>query len=188
MIPKIIHYTWFSNDPYTETIQKCIDSWHKYMPDWEFRLWDAKAIENIDNQFLREALSAKKWAFAADFVRLYAIYNYGGVYLDSDVLVVRDFSELTKLPAFIGRENSIHINGGSSHVYLSSHCFGAEKGNPYIGECLAYYNNRHFILSDNASLPNTLRLSMLILPYIMSELALPHGYNNKAVQRETQEL
>lgn len=59
MIPKIIHYTWFSNDPYTEPIQKRLDSWHKHMLDWEFGLWDAKAIENIDNQFLREALSAK---------------------------------------------------------------------------------------------------------------------------------
>ena len=84
MIPKIIHYTWFSGDEYPEKIKKCIDSWHRFMPDYEFRLWDMKSIENIDSPFLKEAIKMKKWAYAADMVRCYAVYNFGGIYLDTD--------------------------------------------------------------------------------------------------------
>ena len=107
-IPKIIHYTWFSGDEYPENIKKCIESWHKILPDYELRLWDMKAIENIDSVFLKEAIQMKKWAYAADMVRFYAVYNYGGIYLDTDVEVFKSFDEFLNCNAFIGKENSIH--------------------------------------------------------------------------------
>ena len=134
MIPKIIHYTWFSNDPYPEMVEECIASWHKQMPEYEFRLWDMSSIIDIDSVFLREALQERKWAFAADFVRLYAIYHNGGIYLDTDVIVYKSFDPLLEQRAFIGRENSVQVDQSSTVVYLTSHCFGAEKRPPFFKE------------------------------------------------------
>lgn len=187
MIPKVIHYTWFSGEKFPDKIQHCINSWLNFMPDWEFRLWDMESIKGIDSMFLKEALSAKKWAFASDFVRLYAIYHYGGIYLDTDVLVLKSLEPLLNNVVFIGREQSIHIHG-TTKVYLSSHCFGAESSNPYIYKCLQYYDNRHFITSQHEDLPNSLKYSMELLPFIQSEIAKQYGYNDNALADKVQFL
>ena len=178
MIPKIIHYTWFSNDPYPEMVEECIASWHKQMPEYEFRLWDMSSIIDIDSVFLREALKERKWAFAADVVRLYAVYHYGGIYLDTDVMVYSSFDSLLSHQAFIGRENSVHIEGRKTESFLTSHCFGAVKHHPFIGRCLHYYDNRHFVTSLDETLPMPLRYDSKLLPFIQSELAREIGYNS----------
>ena len=85
MIPKLIHYSWFSGEPYPQFLQECMDTWRKVLPDYEFMLWDAEKLAECHNVFANEAASVKKWAFAADFVRLYAVYHYGGIWLDTDV-------------------------------------------------------------------------------------------------------
>lgn len=176
MIPKIIHYTWFSGEPYPQNIQRCIDSWKIHLPGYELRLWDMDAIKDIDSKFLWEALSERKWAYAADFVRLYAIYHEGGIYLDTDVLVYKSFNQLLDCKAFIGKENSIHFEGGLSAQYLSSHCFGAEKGHPFIKKCLDYFDGRHFITSHHTELPQPLKYNLVLLPYIQAEIARQYGY------------
>lgn len=178
MIPKKIHYTWFSNDPFPDSIKECMNSWKAKMPDYEFVKWDREKIKGINSIFLNEALSCKKWAFAADFVRLWALYNEGGIYLDTDVLCYKSFDVLLDSSCFIGKENSFHINGRNTEQYLTSHCMGAEKGHPIIKECLNYYDNRHFITSENSSLPPTLRMDMTLLPYIQSEIFKQFGYNS----------
>lgn len=188
MIPKIIHYTWFSGDEFPPRIKSCIESWRKYLPDYEFKLWDMSAVAEIDSDFLREALSSRKWAFASDFVRIYAIYKYGGIYLDTDVMLYHSFNDLLDDAAFIGSESSIHYEGGMTEKYLSSHCFGAVPAHPYIKMCLDYYNGRKFIQSEDRNLPNTLRLNMVLLPYIQSEIAKSNGYNPSALKNEIQEL
>lgn len=177
MIPKIIHYTWFSGDPLPPKIQECIGSWYKVLQDYKFVLWDMDRIKNIDVPFLREALAEKKWAFASDFVRLYAIYNYGGIYLDSDVMLYESFNDLLSLPFFIGRENSVHYGANSTICYLTSHCFGGEKGHPFLKEMLEYYENIHFIKCKSHNVPNKLRLDMTIEPYIQSVFAQKYGYD-----------
>lgn len=91
MIPKIIHYTWFSNDPMPDKVLRCMASWQQIMPDYELKKWDMDAIKHIDVPFLKEALAAKKWAYAADFVRMYAVFYEGGIYLDTDVQVYKSF-------------------------------------------------------------------------------------------------
>jgi len=171
MIPKIIHYTWFSGEPFPEKIQVCIDSWKEHLPDYELRLWDMEAIKSIDSMFLREALAEKKWAYAADYVRLYAVYHEGGIYLDTDVMVYRSFDDLLGERAFIGKENSVHFEGGFTAQYLSSHCFGAEKGHPFVKDCLDYFEDRHFVTSANVKLPQPLRYNFVLLPYIQAEIA-----------------
>ena len=186
MIPKIIHYTWFSGEPFPEKIQNCIESWKVFLSDYQFRLWDMEAVEYIDSQFLQEALKEKKWAYAADFVRLYAIYHEGGIYLDTDVVVYKSFNSLIDSSMFIGKENSVHFEGGFSAQYLSSHCFGAEKKHPYIKDCLDYYQDRHFVTSKQSALPQPLRYNFVILPYIQAEIARLYGYDWKPLNQQIQ--
>lgn len=186
MIPKIIHYTWFSGDPFPEKIQNCIASWRKHMPEYEFWLWDMEAIKRIDSIFLKEALQAKKWAYAADYVRLYAIYHEGGIYLDTDVLVYKSFNPLLSQRAFIGKESSIHFEGGFTAQYLSSHCFGAEKEHPFVKDCLDYFQDRHFVTSRNEKLPIPLRYNLVLLPYIQAEIARMYGYEWRPLLQEKQ--
>ncbi len=177
MIPKLIHYTWFSGEPMPDNVKDCIASWKQSMPDYEYRLWDSAATAEIDSVFLREALAERKWAFAADVVRLYAVYRYGGIYMDTDVRVYQSFDPLLVNHAFIGRENSMHIIGRSTQHYLSAHCFGAEKGNEFLRRCLHYYDERHFITSpDTTTLPSPLRLDMRTSSEILCVLATVYGY------------
>lgn len=186
MIPKIIHYTWFSGEAFPTNIQRCIESWKKQLPDYDLKLWDMEAIKDIDSMFLKEALAERKWAYAADFVRLYAIYHEGGIYLDTDVLVFKSFNPLLNCKAFIGKENSIHFEGGLSAQYLSSHCFGAEKGHPFIKRCLDYFDNRHFITSSNSELPQPLKYNFVLLPYIQAEIARQLGYEWRPKKQDLQ--
>lgn len=178
MIPKKIHYCWFSGDPFPPEVQKCMDSWRRYMPDFELVLWDADKVSYIESMWLSECLKEKKWAFASDFVRLYALYHEGGVYLDTDVETFKSFSTLLDQKAFIGREWTWHNERFCSQQYLTSHCMGAEAGNAFIGRCLRYYDHRHFILSDDTSLPHPLRYNQMLLPQIQCELAMQEGYQS----------
>ena len=82
-IPKIIHYCWLSGEDKPPFIQKCISSWKKVMPDYEIWCWDTKRFDIHSVKFVEEAYNVKKWAFAADYIRLYALYNYGGIYLEN---------------------------------------------------------------------------------------------------------
>ena len=188
MIPKIIHYTWFSGDEMPQTVKECIASWRQYLPDYEFRRWDMKAIEIIDSTFLQEAVSVKKWAYAADYVRLYALYHDGGIYLDTDVMVYKPFDDLLSNHVFIGKENTIHelpLDGKWIH-YLTSHCMGADPGSEYIKDCLNYFDGRHFILSHNEQFPHSLRYNYVLLPYIQAEIARGYGYDGTPKQQKIQ--
>lgn len=188
MIPKIIHYTWFSGEPFPEKIQKCIDSWHQYMPEYEYVLWDAERLKEIDSPWLRECLEKRKWAYAADMVRMYAVYKYGGIYLDTDCFVYKSFDPLLNESCFIGKENSFHFEGGLMESYLSSHCFGAEAGNTYIGRCYDFYQSRHFVLSQDEALPMKLKWNIILAPFVQSELAKQDGYNPRPSCQEIQRL
>lgn len=151
MIPKIIHLCWMSGDPFPSDIQKCIDSWKRILPDYEIWLWDTKRFDLSTSVWMTEAYDKKKYAFCADYIRMYALFNYGGVYLDSDVEVLRSFNDLLTLPYFIGYE---------SKQYFEAAVIGAEKGNPFIGDVLAYYKDRHFV-KENGS------LDIQIMPEVM---------------------
>lgn len=188
MIPKIIHYTWFSNEPIPDKVIKCIQTWHIILPDYELRKWDMDAIKNIPSIFLKEALLEQKWAYAADFVRLYAIYHFGGIYLDTDVIVYKSFDRLLEHQAFIGKESSIHFTNEGSMQGLSSHCFGAVKEHPFVKCCLDYFEDRHFCTSKNTQLPTSLRMNMVLLPYIQAVIAKQFGYDWRPSVQKIQSL
>ncbi len=155
MIPKIIHFCWLSNDPYPDKIKRCIDSWSRVLPDYEIWLWDLNRLGDAANGWVREAFSARKYAFAADFVRAYALYNYGGIYLDSDVEVLKPFDSLLDFPYFFCRESGGWV--------VEAACMGAEKGLPLFKLLLDYYADRHFIAPDGS-------LDMKPMPTIMHHI------------------
>ncbi len=140
MIPKIIHYCWLSNDPFPDNIQRCIDSWKDVLPDYELRLWDFQRFPKGKSKWVDQAFDTHKYAFAADYIRLYALYNYGGIYLDCDVEVIKSFDDLLSLPYFIGQENT------PSGIEAAT--IGCEKGNKLIKDLLESYKEKSFIKSD----------------------------------------
>ena len=131
MIPKLIHYCWLSGDPIPENLQKCMNSWKKYLPDYEFILWDRNRFDINSTLWTKQAFEAKKYAFAADYIRLYAVYTYGGIYMDMDVEVLKSFNALLSSPYILGLETDNGIEAG---------IFGAEKQTPFLKDCLNYYN------------------------------------------------
>ena len=141
MIPKIIHLCWLSGDKYPAKIAKCIASWKKHLPDYEIMLWDTKRFDLNTSNWVKQAFEAKKYAFAADYIRFYALHNFGGIYLDSDVEVLKSFNPLLDLPYFVGAEKA-----GTPEAAI----MGAEKGLPWIKKCLDYYSGRNFIKEDGS--------------------------------------
>jgi mannosyltransferase OCH1-like enzyme len=141
-IPKIIHYCWISGDPYSKLITQCIESWHKKLPDYNFVLWDDNKLHHdkmLSFDWVKEAYGIKKYAFVADFVRLYALYTEGGIYMDTDVQVVKDLSPLLVNKSFMGYE--------TAGVFEAA-VIGAQAGTEWIGKCLEYYKNTHFLNPD----------------------------------------
>ena len=177
MIPRKIHFVWLSDEAYPAIVKECMQTWRRLLPDYVFIHWDMEKVSKIDNFFLKETLQVKKWAFATDFIRMYILYHEGGIYLDTDVMVYKNFDDLLSNKAFIGKESTYHVRRRHAYQYLTSHCMGAEPGNPFIKACLDYYNNRPFILSEEEWLPDTLRYDLTILPFIQTEIAKLFGYH-----------
>lgn len=186
MIPNVIHYCWFSDDEMPPIVKKCIDSWHRYCPDYEFRLWDMESIRDIDVPYLREALECRKWAFAADYVRLWAVEKYGGIYLDSDIQLLKSLDEFRGCRMFIGREEPFHVRRWRPLQFLTSHIFGAEAHHPFLKDCLLYYTTRHFHITDEVRLPELLRCDYRIAPEIQALIAKNYGYDARVSEDRLQ--
>jgi hypothetical protein len=142
MIPKIIHYCWLSENPMPENIKGYIGTWRKHLPDYEFVLWNFDRFDKKSSVWVKQAFEAGKYAFAADYIRLYALYQYGGIYLDTDVEIVKPFDDLLDLPYFLGKEIS------DNDCRPEAGIMGAEKGCYWIKKCLDYYENREFITGE----------------------------------------
>ena len=189
MIPKIIHYSWFSGEPYPAELKACMDTWRRVLPDYEFVLWDAKRLAECGNAFANEAVSVGKWAFAADFVRLYAVYHYGGIWLDTDVEMFKSFDPFLSDGMFIGREYYVYRDKQRTvRTMVTSHCFGAEPRHPFLRECLEYYEHRHFIRSHNEKLDETLRYDMTIIPALQAALMKNYGFDDRNANNRPQLL
>ncbi len=195
MIPKIIHYCWLSGEPYPEKIQECIDSWKEVLPDYNFKLWDMTNFDINSVDFVKEAVSVKKWAFAADYIRLYALYTEGGIYLDSDVLVKKSFnsflyndffSAVEYHPYCIQENNTLTLlnEDGSSKIRgqrkpgigLQAAVIGSIPKHPYIKDVMKWYNNNHFILQDGSY------NNEFIAPDVLAMFAEEYGF--KFVNKE----
>lgn len=135
-IPKVIHYCWLSGEPYPDLVRKCMESWQRYLPDYQFVLWDKEKIKEIDCSWVDSAIAAKKWAFAADYIRLYALHNYGGIYLDCDVEVIKPFDDLLERSYFVGRETHKNV--------IEAAVMGAEPSLNWLKDALDWYESKEF--------------------------------------------
>lgn len=141
MIPKKIHYCWFGGNPLPDDVRKYIATWKEYCPDYEIIEWNEQNFDINCNDYVREAYEAKKWAFVTDYVRLYALYHHGGIYMDTDVEVVKSLNDLLVYDAVSGYESKTSIPTGT---------IAACRDNEWIGMLLADYDNRHFIQEDGS--------------------------------------
>ena len=158
MIPKTIDYCWLSGDPMPRQSARCMASWKQVMPDYGLVHWDMERFAPAANQFVREACAAGKWAFAADYIRLYALYTQGGVYLDCDVVVRKRFDEFLDNGVFTAVEynhNFVYLDDtlamlnpdGTSKtpqtrkpgIGIQAAVMAAEKGHPFIKACIDWY-------------------------------------------------
>lgn len=167
MISKIIHYCWLSNDPIPADLQKCMESWKKYLPDYEFMLWNFERFPKSQSKWVSDAFDNKKYAFAADYIRLYALYNYGGIYLDMDVEILQNIDKFLSLKTMLCFQN----DGGANTLEVAA--FGVEKKSPWIKDCLDSYNSDHFlVLKDGKKSFNE-----LTLPVRVRDVLKGKGYN-----------
>ncbi len=143
-IPRKIHYCWLSGDPYPELVTRCMASWRCYMPEYEFVLWDAERFDVASVPWVAQAVSRGKYAFAADYIRMYALVHEGGIYLDSDVEVFESFDRFLHHQAFSGIEYWPDIGG----LGIEGAVVGARAGHRWLEDCLEHYNGRDFIRAD----------------------------------------
>lgn len=170
MIPKIIHYCWFGRGEMPDLVKQCIASWHRHMPEWEYRLWTEDSLKPTPNPslkergqnppinpqnsrdddwldympaYVQEAYHAKKYAFVSDYVRLWALEREGGLYLDTDVEVLTSFEPLLNDTAFIGLEESLALLPGTCVIACEAHC-------QWVKDMLATYDGAHFLREDGS--------------------------------------
>lgn len=185
MIPKVIHYCWFSEDPFPPKIAECIASWKKHMPDYQIKRWSAKNFDINAVKLVREAYNAKKWAFATDYIRLYTLYNEGGIYLDSDILLHQNIesylqSDYVSAIEFHPIDQKAYKQSVSSDykrkesvsyiegVGLQAAFMASIPHHPFVEKCLAQY--------ENISLDQILERNLLA-PIMQALAAEPFGFS-----------
>lgn len=141
MIPKIIHYCWFGRNPLPPLAEKCIASWKQYLPEYEIIEWNEDNFPIADFRFAQEALDNRKFAFVSDVARLYAMEKMGGIYMDTDVEVLKPLDAFLHHSAFSGFENDDYVPTG---------IMASEKSGTWVKELLAYYDNRPFVNADGS--------------------------------------
>jgi hypothetical protein len=187
-IPKKIHYCWLSGEKIPDDLQRCMQTWQDKMPEYEIVLWDKNKFDVNSVDFVREACAVEKWAFAADYIRAYALYTEGGIYLDTDVVVHKSFTELLGHGFFTLMEIAplssvrkstrklLNLDGSLKDnfimrvpgIALNAAILGGEKGHPYLKDVLHWYETRHFT-DDEYNVK-------LVAPDIYAHLAINYGF------------
>lgn len=164
MIPKKIQYCWFGQGKMPVLAEKCIESWRTYCPDYEIIEWNEDNFNINCCSYVKEAYENRKFAFVTDYARLYILYTQGGIYMDTDVEVIKRLDEFLHNKAFSGFESKTAIPTG---------IMAAEKGFPLYEHLLSYYNNRHFI--SRAGCPDTTTNVTIITSMLTERGFVPNG-------------
>ncbi len=152
-IPKKIHYVWVGGKEKPKDIQRCMKTWNKYLEGYEIIEWNEKNFDINSHPFCKAAYEAKKWAYVSDYIRAYVIYNEGGIYLDTDILILDKFDDFLSHEAFVGFENA-------DHPFTAT--FGAKKHHPLVKKMLDYYDkldSYNFDFKNN----NTISVSDILI-------------------------
>lgn len=140
MIPKVIHYCWFGKNKKSRLIEKCIESWRKYAPDFEIREWNEENFDIDISPYVRQAYEQKKWAYISDYARFYILNKYGGIYLDTDVELIKPIDALLENDSFAGFSQPAIVATGL--------IFGCNKNNWLCAEVLKSYEGEVFDFSS----------------------------------------
>jgi mannosyltransferase OCH1-like enzyme len=160
-IPKKIHYCWFGGNPLPELAQKCMASWKDKCPDYELRLWNEENFNVNTVKFTAQVARAKKWGFIVDYIRAYAIYHHGGIYMDIDVELLKPFDDtMLQNSCFSGFELSNYINPGN--------IFAGEKGSFIAKKVMEFYEANNFIKMNG-------KLNLTPSPKIFTDILLKYG-------------
>lgn len=170
MIPKIIHYCWFSEEKKPIFIQRCIKSWYNILPDYKIICWDSDSFDFDRIPYVREAFKQKKWAFVSDYIRFYALYKYGGIYLDSDVEVKKRLDLFLDANFFCGTEAFYNENGELGGINPDAAQFGSCPGSPILKDCLDYYENNEFVI------PKEGITQIVTSPVLLGKVLMKYGY------------
>jgi len=162
MIPKIIHYCWFGKGEYPSKIKQCIESWNKLANEYQILLWNEENFDINAYDFTREAYEAGKYAFVSDMVRFYALYHYGGIYVDTDVEIVKSFSDILKTGCVLSGDESGNLDG----AFLAG-----EKQHPFFSTMLNSYKERHFLNKEG-------KFNQIVVNYWMQEELKKNGYQS----------
>lgn len=181
MIPKKIHYCWFGGNPKSQKELDCIASWKKYCPDYEFIEWNEKNFDVNMCQYASDAYKEKKWSFVSDYARIFVIYHYGGIYLDTDVELVKNLDNLLNEKMYCGFEARDPFMDTHGIEYEESVNFGlgygAEAGHPILKELLDLYETMSFYREDGS-------LNLLACPHYQTEVLKRFGLvPNRQFQR-----
>lgn len=160
VIPKIIHYCWFGGNPIPKHYKKWMESWQKYNPDYEIKEWNESNYDVTKNLYMYQAYEKKKWGFVPDYARLDIIYKHGGIYLDTDVEIVKSFDDMLYQKGFAGFESEKFVALGLG--------FGAIPGLPIIKEMLDYYEDKAFVNEDGT-------LNLIASPHMQTDVLAEYG-------------
>lgn len=165
-IPKKVHYLWLSEEK-PAAVERCLASWRKHLDGYEIIEWNKTNFPFEEFRFAREAYSKQKWAFVTDYFRLWVLEKFGGIYLDADVTLCRNFDNFLEDKLFIGVEFSDQI---------AAHAIGAEAGHPFIKKCLEYYQDRPFILPNG-------QCDMTPIPCIITKIFMKmYNYSDEVIR------
>lgn len=195
-VPKVIHMMWFSGDEYPQSVKACLKTWEEMLPEYKIKVWTKEMALACGYQYIDEAIDCKKWAFAADVMRLYALYTEGGVYMDSDIIVKKPLDDflyddvtlfqewheklVKKLTSKdIDKQGFRQMGGATTGIGIQAAFMIAKKGNPLIKHILDYYIDQPFIKADGEMAID------LIAPTIFAKRLEKYGYR---YINETQEL
>ena len=172
MTPKIIHYCWFGGNPLPELEQRCLESWHHHMPDWEYMWWNEETFDIAAAPlYVRQAYEARKYAFVSDYVRLWALEKFGGLYMDVDFMVYRPFDELmTRYAAFAGYE-------GSKRNPVMQGVIASEAHGAWVRDMLQTYQTRPFIKPEGS-------LDMYPNTQYFTDRLITQGFKNDGVEKD----
>ena len=143
MIPKVIHYCWFGRNPLPELAKKCIESWKKYLPDYEIKEWNEDNFDVNSIPYTKEAYKAKKYAFVSDYARFWILYNYGGIYFDTDVEVIRNMDDIIAKGPYMGCELAPDNNKKLFPAIAPGLGMGVTSGHSLFKEIVDIYKHKH---------------------------------------------
>lgn len=178
MIPKIINYCWFGGSKLPSYVEKCIETWQKYCPEYEIVRWDESNFDINMFEYTKEAYELGKYAFVSDVARLYIIANNGGFYLDTDVELIKSLDSLRNYDAYMG------IESGKNNISTGLG-FGAVKNHPLVIENLNAYKNRHFILNGKPDLTTCVTITKEVLSKHIHNLSVKNDKQEYSIGNST---